>query len=556
VVNRLNETYSGLTLERPMLAELRELVRSSQLDVIVIYCLDRLSRNATHGVIIRDELDKNDVILESVTEDINTSPLGEAITYLRGTFSQIEAEKIRERTMRGKQARLKEGKLPLGTGIGVYGYSWKKETGKRQIIDHEADTVRKIFSMAISGISINRMANTLNESGIRSKSGSLWHRQTVKRLLSNPDYTGKTYFGRTKRVSKTRVKAQPEEEWILLPDITPPIITDEIFNQAQEALKGAKLARPLKSHAPYLLTGFIRCSKCGSTIFGTTLKGNYRYYKCFGASPTPTRGRICDAGYIRSEEVETFVWEKLVKLWSSPLTLLSMFTDANYDSRRSIIPMLDKQIKQLRKRLKTYPAKEKKLYDLLTSEDVTKDYILDAVSTIKKSREDDQHQLTQLLESRKQSAQTQQITVKLTEFSDAMRNSISEDMTINEKRTILEGLGVQIQASPGNYKFTCSIDTELTSDIDESVEKLFYEEAKKLEAAHPDLTFGDLIDQAVKIPDDTVIGQVINNIKSKRDLVTSAHTSLSSCNGAFGEKSKNIFAKLTLHDGKMPYPFI
>ena len=111
IVYRYSETYSGLTLDRPQLNELRELVRNEQIDVVVVYCLDRLSRNATHGVIIRDELDRHHVMLESVSEDIDKTPLGEAITYLRGTFAQLEAEKIRERTMRGKKARAKEGRM-------------------------------------------------------------------------------------------------------------------------------------------------------------------------------------------------------------------------------------------------------------------------------------------------------------------------------------------------------------------------------------------------------------------------------------------------------------
>ncbi|MFC1944918.1 recombinase family protein, partial [Chloroflexota bacterium] len=92
VTYKFSESYSGLDLDRPQLNELRELARASKVDVIVVYCLDRLSRNATHGVILRDELDKYNVVLESVTEDIDKSPLGEAITYLRGTFAQIEAE--------------------------------------------------------------------------------------------------------------------------------------------------------------------------------------------------------------------------------------------------------------------------------------------------------------------------------------------------------------------------------------------------------------------------------------------------------------------------------
>ena len=76
VAYRYSEACSGLTLDRPQLNELREIVRNEQIDVVVVYCLDRLSRNATHGVILRDELDKYHVLLESVTEDIDKTPLG------------------------------------------------------------------------------------------------------------------------------------------------------------------------------------------------------------------------------------------------------------------------------------------------------------------------------------------------------------------------------------------------------------------------------------------------------------------------------------------------
>jgi len=77
---RFSEACSGLSLQRQGLDKLRELVRAEAIDVVVVYSLDRLSRNATHGVILRDELDKHHVLLESVTEDIDKTPLGEAIT--------------------------------------------------------------------------------------------------------------------------------------------------------------------------------------------------------------------------------------------------------------------------------------------------------------------------------------------------------------------------------------------------------------------------------------------------------------------------------------------
>ena len=191
------------------------------------------------------------------------------------------------------------------------------------------------------------------------------------------------------------------------------------------------------------------------------------------------------------------------------------------------MPLLDRQIKQLRNKLKTYPTKEKNLYDLLSNEAVTKEYVLESVTKLKNRQQEDERQLKQLLESLKQQGNAKKITGKLTELSDALRASFSEDMSIDKKRATLETLGVQIQAWPGDYKFTCVIDTDLTSEVDEEMESIFFEEAKKLEAKHPELTFVDWIDQSVQLPDDTLLGQAINTVKNsqKQDLVKESQTS-------------------------------
>ncbi len=164
----------------------------------------------------------------------------------------------------------------------MYGYQWDKTIGKRLVIDHEAQVVNKIFTMALQGFSFHKMALELNNKSIRTKSGSMWYPLTIKRIATNQAYTGKTYFGRTKRISNTKVTSTPQEDWILLPHITPPIISEELFKRTQEALLDAKQSRPIKQNSPYLLTGFMKCSKCGSPIGGTTLNGKYRYYQCRG----------------------------------------------------------------------------------------------------------------------------------------------------------------------------------------------------------------------------------------------------------------------------------
>jgi hypothetical protein len=92
--------------------------------------------------------------------------------------------------------------------------------------------------MVLDDISFNKIAIELNKQGIKSKSGSLWNPLTIRRIVNNPTYTGKTYFGMTKRVGN-KVVTQPKENWTLLPNITPPIITEEMFKRTQEAIKQA-----------------------------------------------------------------------------------------------------------------------------------------------------------------------------------------------------------------------------------------------------------------------------------------------------------------------------
>ena len=542
VARKFTETYSGLTLDRPQLTELRGLVRADDIDVIVIYCLDRLSRNATHGVILRDELDKHHIILESVTEDIDKSPLGEAITYLRGTFAQIEAEKIRERTMRGKLARLNEGRLPQGTGIGLYGYNWDKSTGKRIIFDDEAKTVQKVFKMALNGLSIHQIAIQLNKLGINTKSGNLWHPLTVKRILNNPAYIGKTYYGMSRRVGKTKVVAQPKESWTLLPDITPPIITEEMFKLTQEAITNAKLSRPIKPNAAYLLTSFMKCPKCGSPIIGTTLNGKYRYYKCRGATPTATRGKICDAGYIRADELEDSVWRKVLDMLSSPLTLLRTLINENKDHSHEIIQSLNKNIAKLRKNLNTYPRKEKALYDLLTSDAVTKDYVLDAVNKVKKQRLNDERQLKLLLLSRKEATRSNHLKLTLTQASakrfmqlvheydwQSMLYPYPHDFEDNEaeqfarKRKLFESIKLNVLADPKGYEFTFTLDGTIISTTYSDELSSFEDDLEDFEQRHPDISIKDVLDTNKTFQENTPFAEKVN--KLKQDLVTIERTS-------------------------------
>ena len=74
----------------------------------------------------------------------------------------------------------------------------------------------------------------------------MWHPLTVRRIFTNETSTGKTYYGKTRRTAKTKVTSKPRQEWVLLPEVTPPIISEEMFTLAQQAIAEAKKCVPIK----------------------------------------------------------------------------------------------------------------------------------------------------------------------------------------------------------------------------------------------------------------------------------------------------------------------
>ena len=193
VAYRFSEAYSGLTLDRPKLNELRELVRADDIDVIIVYCLDRLSRDPVHSVIIIEELEKHGITLEAVSEAVDSSEVGKLISYIRGFASKLEAEKIRERTIRGKRAKAVMGQMSSGGFSRLYGYDYikvdHKDGGRRIINGNEARWVRKIYNWLVNdGMSTTAITYRPIMMNVPTKNGKRWCKQAVRLILKNPAY--------------------------------------------------------------------------------------------------------------------------------------------------------------------------------------------------------------------------------------------------------------------------------------------------------------------------------------------------------------------------------
>lgn len=205
------EVFSGTMLrERPRLTDLREAVRSRGIQAVVCYALDRLSRNQAHIYILAEEFEDSGARLEFVTESFEDSAVGRFIRSAKAFAAEVEHEKIKERTERGRVARAHSGKLIPGWKA-LYGYAWADEDKSRyKPAEPEAATVQRIFRSVAQGDAIRSIAGRLTLEGIPTPSGrgSVWRASTVGHILSTPAYMGyAASFGSTIRAARTATSA-------------------------------------------------------------------------------------------------------------------------------------------------------------------------------------------------------------------------------------------------------------------------------------------------------------------------------------------------------------
>jgi len=440
----LNEAWSGLSLERPKLTELRELVRSDEIDIVVVYSLDRFSRDPVHGVILMQELEKHGVTLEAATETVDNSEVGKLVFYIKGYAAKLDAERRRDATGRGKQAMLKNGKLPQGTGIGIYGYQWIKEYKKRIPLEREAKIVKHMFEMVAKGDSCFKIARVLNEEGVPTKSGKKWEARTVSRIVRNLAYIGITYFGRT---SGKNHEKKPQESWYVLPDVTPAIISKELFERTQAALAKSKELHQGKAKHEYPLTGFAVCGYCGSPLVGSCLRGDYRYYYCRGTYPTASRQKICDARYIRAEWLEGVVWEKVKSVLCYPELLLAEISkQAEAEQAWVSDSTIDQEIKALNRKLKQYAGQERRLMQAFKL-GFTPDVVLEEMNQTKKEKEADQARLASLIQTKENIAKMGDYEDKLKELCARIVPDL-DSCTNQDKKDAYTYLDLSITATP------------------------------------------------------------------------------------------------------------
>jgi len=339
-----DEGYSGATLERPGLERVRDLAAEGQIQVVLAFSPDRLSRKYAYQILLIEEFARHGVETLFVKSPQGNSPEDQLLVQFQGMIAEYERAQILERSRRGKRHRAQAGEVSVMSGA-PYGYRYIRKTEEAlaayMVDEAEASVVRRVYEMyTVEGLSIAEITRQLNREGIPTRKASRWERSVVWGMLRNPAYRGVACFGKTRLSARTQMRPQrrrgmttpnptaghqrPREEWIEIP--VPALVTEENFARAQELLHHNKIRSRRRTIAPSVVQGLVGCAKCGYALSRTSTQTSARkihYYKCIGSdSWRKLGGPVCDNDrFIRQELLDQIVWAEVVRLLQDPVLI-------------------------------------------------------------------------------------------------------------------------------------------------------------------------------------------------------------------------------------------
>ena len=276
-----DEGISGTKIKNR--TEFQRLMRDAQKGLFEMVVVKDISRFARNTVDFLQSIRRLKALnIETVFLTANQTVLGnsEFILTIFGALAQEESSNTSKRIKFGKKINAEKGRVPNL----VFGYD--KIPGdyfNLKINESEAKTVRKIFEMYTTDeLGAARIANTLNNCGIKTKRGFDWTQNAVTRILTNEIYIGKIVNGReeVEDFLTSKRRKRDETEWYIAERPELKIIDDDTFHLTKSIMdkrKNAFSANHERSSSKHLFSTLIKCSECGHSFRRTMYKGNARW---------------------------------------------------------------------------------------------------------------------------------------------------------------------------------------------------------------------------------------------------------------------------------------
>lgn len=323
----IEEGWSAKDLDRPQMQRLLKDIKKGNIDVVLVYRLDRLTRSVLDLYLLLQTFEKYNVAFRSATEVYDTSTaMGRLFITLVAALAQWERENLAERVKFGIEQMIDEGKKPGGHS--PYGYKFDKNFNCT-IIEDEANIVRMIYRMYCDGFGYRSIADRLNELGVKPRIAKEWNHISIRDILTNDIYIG-TYRWGNKVIHNNHT----------------PIISEALFRKAQKAKEKRRVDRTRVGK--FLLTGLLHCGNCnGHKVQGTFDKRDGKtYYRCTKCNRTTNEKNILEP-----------LLDEIQLLITSKEYFMSKFSD-QYEQQEVV------DVSALTKELEKIKRQKEKWYDL------------------------------------------------------------------------------------------------------------------------------------------------------------------------------------------------
>lgn len=477
-----DEGFSGGNLNRPDFQRMMKAARKHQFRAVVVYRLDRISRNIGDFSALIQELGQLGIDFISIRESFDTSsPMGRAMMYIASVFSQLERETIAERirdNMRelAKTGRWLGGNPPTGytseavKTIQVDGKSKRSCTLK--LIPEEAEVVRKIYKLFCETCSLTATEAELLRQRYKTKTGCNFTRFSIKAILQNPVYLiadreaqkyfedrqadffaepddfdgirGILAYNRTAQEKGRATTYLPVGEWIVSVGRHPGIISSGTWIRVQEILEGNKSGayrQPRKNEA--LLTGLLWCS-CGSRMYpklsGRRKESSPSHFHYVCKMKERSRRSRCMGENINGVDLDHAILSELDALEGDRLYFLHLL-----EQKQKLYIKEQQHSEDRMMVLKREKAeKEKKMESLVdslldTNEDLTKELITKRIGKLHEECREIEHSLQELKRLRSQEGLGEAELQKLSERLSVFPGGFSH-MSLEQRRVAIHAV--------------------------------------------------------------------------------------------------------------------
>ena len=270
---------------RPEYDRMLEDGKQGKINMIIALKLDRITRSTRDWETLMDYLEKYNINIAFVNDDINTTTAnGKMVSRIMMSVSQNEIERTSERTIIGLEGAIKQGHIPARAPLGY------KHIDKKLVPDPlTKDIVIRIYNLYFEGLTYNTIAKLFNKEKVLDKTN--WKDTSILKIITNVIYKGDYIQGKTTRNPR------------YFSDVVEPIVSRELWDSCQVQKK--KNQRNYMRSQTYIFLQKLKCPKCGRILAGGAshkIKADkwYYYYRC----------EKC-RGNIREHEIEDSIKELL-----------------------------------------------------------------------------------------------------------------------------------------------------------------------------------------------------------------------------------------------------